>query len=100
MAWAYVLVTVDSAKSTNRSGGANKDPTGDFLKEALKLGYVKEAAGVHGVYDAVLKIEGRHREELDSRIREIKGRKEVTIATPVYDVSIRNIAREKSTYDM
>jgi len=78
---AYVLVTIENAKVRD------KDPTKEFITDIKKLGYVKEAMGVMGAYDAILKIEYGPKSDLTLRLNEIKDMRHVTTAYTLVNVS-------------
>lgn len=97
---AYVLVSIENAKS------GQADPTQGFIKEVMKLGYVKEAVGTFGVYDAFLKIEYGNGDSIASELEGMKGAIQgirdlggVT-TTMVLDSKVMEAIKKDGSYDM
>ncbi|MBI4894238.1 MAG: hypothetical protein HY833_00685 [Candidatus Aenigmarchaeota archaeon] len=95
---AYFLVSMKNVRE------GQTDPAIGFVKDALKMGYVKEAMGTFGVYDAFLKVEYDQGEGLEAGLREVRDIRDkikkmdnVVTATMIFDSSVLDaIEREKN----
>jgi hypothetical protein len=85
---AYVLVNMKDIKV----------PAGIFVEKVLKLSYVKEATGVYGVYDAVLRVECEKPEDLKYDIGEIRKIENFLDSTMIIGLSEPDSPKKEDVY--